>query len=146
MATVIEATKGKIRDLPIKASLRDLLSKAADAADIEIVRVTSGGQARKGSGGKRTGSVRHDDGNAADLQLERAGRVLSFENPQERPLIAKFVTEASRLGATGIGAGLTYMGPHTLHVGYGSKATWGAGGKSANAPAWLRAAVAAAGA
>lgn len=142
MATVIEATKGKIRDLPIKKSLKEILSNAADQAGIDTVRVTSGGQARKGSGGKRTGSVRHDEGNAADLQLERNGHVLSFENPQERPVVASFVSAASALGATGIGAGVDYMGEHTLHVGFGSKATWGAGGKSANAPEWLKKAVA----
>jgi hypothetical protein len=33
------------------------------------------------------------------------------------------------------------MGPKTLHVGFGSKAVWGAGGQAANAPDWLRKAV-----
>lgn len=142
MATVIEATKGKIRDLPIKKSLSAILSQAADIAGIDTVRVTSGGQAKKGSGGKRTGSVRHDDGNAADLQLEKGGHVLSFEKAAERPVVAKFVSAASALGATGIGAGVDYMGENTLHVGFGSKATWGAGGKAAKAPEWLKKAVA----
>lgn len=144
MAKVIEATQGKIRDLPIKKSLGELLSKAADEAGIDTVRVTSGGQAKKGSGGKRTGSTRHDEGNAADLQLEKNGHVLSFEKSQERPVVAKFVTAASALGATGIGAGVGYMGEHTLHVGFGTKLVWGAGGKAVNAPEWLRQAVAAA--
>lgn len=144
MAKVIEATKGKIRDLPIKKSLGEILSKAADEAGIDTVRVTSGGQAKKGSGGKRTGSTRHDEGNAADLQLERNGHVLSFENPAERPVVAKFVTAAAALGATGIGAGVGYMGVHTLHVGFGAKMVWGAGGKAVNAPEWLKKAVAAA--
>lgn len=144
MAKVIEETKGKIRDLPIKKKLSEILSQAADQAGIDTVRVTSGGQAKKGSGGKRTGSTRHDEGNAADLQLEKNGHVLSFENPQERPVVAKFVTAAAALGATGIGAGVAYMGPNTLHVGFGSKMTWGAGGKAVNAPEWLRKAVAAA--
>lgn len=144
MATVIEATKGKIRDLPIKKKLSEILSKAADEAGIDTVRVTSGGQAKKGSGGKRTGSTRHDEGNAADLQLEKNGHVLSFEKPEERPVVVRFVTAAAAFGATGIGAGVTYMGEHTLHVGFGTKAVWGAGGKSANAPDWLKKAVAAA--
>lgn len=144
MAQVIEATKGKIRDLPIKSSLRDILAAAGKEAGIDIVRVTSGGQARLGSGGKRTGSTRHDDGNAADLQLEKGGKVLSFEVPAERSIIAAFVTAAARLGATGIGAGVDYMGPRTLHIGFGSKAVWGAKGSVANAPAWLKTAVAAA--
>ena len=144
MTQIIEATKGKIRDLPIQARLRDILLAAGREAGIDIVRVTSGGQARKGSGGKRTGSTRHDDGAAADLQLEKGGKVLSFENPLERPIIARFVSAAAARGATGIGAGVGYMGPHTLHIGFGSKLVWGAGGRSASAPAWLREAVAAA--
>lgn len=144
MTQVIEATKGKIRDLPIQAKLRDILIAAGKEAGIDIVRVTSGGQARLGSGGKRTGSTRHDDGAAADLQLEKGGRVLSFESPQERPIVARFVTAAAEKGATGIGAGVGYMGPFTLHIGFGSRLVWGAGGRTANAPAWLKAAVAAA--
>lgn len=144
MTQLIEATKGKIRDLPIKSTLATILVEAGVAAGIDVVRVTSGGQARLGSGGKRTGSTRHDDGNAADLQLEIGGRVLNFETAADRAIVAKFVTECSRRGATGIGAGVTYMGPYTLHIGFGSKATWGAGGLSANAPDWLKQAVAAA--
>jgi hypothetical protein len=144
MAQVIEATKGKIRDLPIQSRLRDILAAAGKEAGIDIVRVTSGGQAKLGSGGKRTGSTRHDDGNAADLQLEKGGKVLSFEVAAERTIIAAFVTAAARLGATGIGAGVDYMGPRTLHIGFGSKSVWGAKGSAANAPAWLKSAVAAA--
>jgi hypothetical protein len=141
-ARIIEATAGKTRDLPIKAKLREILLQAGIEAGVEIVRVTSGGQARKGSGGKRTGSTRHDDGNAGDLQLEKSGRVLSFET--DRAIFVTFVTACFRLGATGIGAGIGYMGQHTIHVGFGTKLVWGAGGLSANAPAWLRAAMAAA--
>lgn len=144
MTQIIEATKGKIRDLPIQGKLRTILLAAGKEAGIDIVRVTSGGQARLGSGGKRTGSTRHDDGAAADLQLEKGGKVLSFQNPQEQPIIARFVTAAAARGATGIGAGVDYMGPHTLHIGFGSKAVWGAGGSRARAPQWLRNAVAAA--
>ena len=145
MTQVIEATKGKIRDLPIQGKLRDILLAAGKEVGIDIVRVVSGGQARLGSGGKRTGSTRHDDGAAADLQLEKAGKVLSFENSQERPIIARFVTACAAMGATGIGAGVDYMGPHTLHIGFGSKAVWGgAGASAAKAPTWLKEAVAAA--
>lgn len=145
MTQVIEATKGKIRDLPIQGKLRDILFAAGKEVGIDIVRVVSGGQARLGSGGKRTGSTRHDDGAAADLQLEKAGKVLSFQNLQERSIIAQFVTACAAKGATGIGAGVDYMGPHTLHIGFGSKAVWGgAGASAAKAPTWLKDAVAAA--
>lgn len=143
MTQVIEATKGKIRNLPIQEKLRNILLAAGREAGIDIVRVVSGGQARLGSGGKRTGSTRHDDGAAADLQLEKDGKVLSFQNLQERPIIARFVTACAAKGATGIGAGVDYMGPYTLHIGFGSKAVWGgAGASTAKAPAWLKDAVA----
>lgn len=138
MAKVIEDTKGKTRDLPIKVKLSQILSDAADDAGVDTVRVTSGGQAAKGTGGKRTGSTRHDLGNAADLMLERKGKALSFE--KDRGVFESFVESAASRGATGIGAGIAYMGEHTIHVGFGSKLVWGAGGKSANAPAWLKAA------
>jgi hypothetical protein len=141
MTQVIEATKGKIRDLPIQTALRNILENAGAKAGIDIVRVTSGGQAPKGSGGKRTGSTRHDNGAAADLQLEKGGKVLDFTIAADRAIIAKFVTAAASLGATGIGAATNYMGPRTLHIGFGSKAVWGAGGKAVNAPQWLKDAV-----
>lgn len=141
MAEVIEDTKGKIRDLPIDEKLRQILAAAADDAGIEVVRVTSGGQAKKGTAGKRTGSTRHDLGNAADLQLERKkGQALSFTKSAELPVFEKFVEAAAARGATGIGAGVDYMGEKTIHVGFGAKAVWGAGGASANAPAWLKSA------
>src|SRR5690606_19385261 len=94
-----------------------------------------------GTPGKRTGSTRHDLGNAADLQLLKGGRALDFTNPADRETVIRFVTAAAAHGATGIGAGVDYMGPKTLHVGFGAKSVWGAHGKAANAPAWLKEAV-----
>jgi hypothetical protein len=135
---VVEDTKGKIRDRPISDPLRALLQKAGTATKIETVLVTSGGQAAKGTPGKRTGSTRHDLGNAADLQLLKGGRALDFTNLTERPVVEAFVTAAASHGATGIGAGIDYMGSKTIHIGFGSKMVWGAGGKAANAPEWLR--------
>jgi len=141
MTEIIEATEGKVRDKPINEKLKRVLGAAADAAAIETILVTSGGQAAKGSGGKRTGSTRHDNGNAADLQLLKGGRALDFTLPADRPFVEAFVISAAALGATGIGAGIGYMGPKTLHVGFGSKSVWGAGGKKSNAPDWLKKAV-----
>jgi N-acetylmuramoyl-L-alanine amidase-like protein len=141
MVQIIEDTDGKIRDKPINNKLRRVLIRAGDAAGIDIIRVTSGGQAKKGSRGKRTGSTRHDLGNAADLQLIANGRALDFTSPGDRPIVAAFVTAAAANGATGIGAGVEYMGPKTLHVGFGSRQIWGKGGKARYAPEWLKRAV-----
>ena len=138
MAKVEEHTKGKIRDLPISQPLRALLLSSAEASGVDLVKVTSGGQCRKGTCTKRTGSERHDEGNAADLQLLVGGRTLKFTNGADLPTFRSFVTAAARAGATGLGAGVDYMGDATIHVGFGARAVWGAGGKAANAPAWIR--------
>ena len=138
MTEVIDATAGKIRSLPIQPKLADLLKDCASHCGIDVVRVISGGQAAKGTAGRRTGSTRHDLGWAADLQLEIDGRSLSFVKSADLPFFEAFVSYASQSGATGIGAGVDYMGPLTIHVGYGAEAVWGAGGKLGTAPKWLR--------
>ena len=143
MATIDQSgLRGKIRDKPIGSELEGILNRAADSAGIELVLITSGSQ--PGTHGRRTGSTRHDNGRAADLQLVKGGRKLNFSDRDGGETIEAFVTAAAARGATGIGAGVGYMGPETLHIGFGtsvrdhSKLVWGAGGRSANAPAWLR--------
>lgn len=136
MPRVLQNTAGKIRNKPIQDKLKTVLLRAAEKAGVDDVNVTSGGQDVKGQGTRRTGSTRHDGGAAADLQLIRKGRVLDFHS--DRAVFEAFVTAAAAAGATGLGAGDAYMGPQTIHVGFGSKLVWGAGGKSVNAPAWLK--------
>jgi peptidoglycan hydrolase-like protein with peptidoglycan-binding domain len=142
MSVIVEDTKGKIRDRPIAPELREILLRAAEAADIDVVRVTSGGQ--PGSSGRSTGSTRHNQGRAADLQLQKGERSLDFTNLNDRQIVEEFVAAAAAYGANGIGAGVDYMGPKTLHVGFGTtpqdhrEIVWGAQGRSANAPAWLQ--------
>lgn len=134
--------RGKIRDKVISQELERVLERAGIVAGIDTIVVTSGGQ--PGSTGKRTGSHRHDNGRAADLQLVKDGHTLTFTDEDGGPVVEAFVTAAAANGATGIGAGIHYMGNKTLHVGFGnspqdhSKLVWGAGGRSVNAPHWLR--------
>jgi hypothetical protein len=136
----ITATRNK----PISNELKVVLDAAAQKAGITAIRIISGGQDALGEGNRRTGSTRHDHGRAADLQCVVDGRTLIFTDQRADPGILTFVTAAAAAGATGIGAGVAYMGDRTIHVGFGtraadhSKLTWGAGGKSANAPRWLR--------
>src|SRR5215216_1871700 len=118
MAHIVEATKGKIRDQPIAPELTKVLMGAAEAAGIDTVLVTSGGQ--PGSTGRSTGSTRHNHGRAADLELQIGGRSLDFTNPGDTPTVEEFVAAAAAYGAIGIGAGVDYMGPRTLHVGFGT--------------------------
>src|SRR5271166_1813648 len=142
MATIDESgLAAKIRDRPINDRLRRVLLAAAANAGVDVVYVVSGGQ--PGSSGQRTGSNRHDGGNAADLELIAGGRTLDFTAQSDLATFCRFVAAAAAQGAIGIGAGVDYMGPTRLHVGFGngpqdtSKVVWGAGGAPANAPAWL---------
>ena len=133
-----------IRNKPITPELKQVLHTAANAAGIDAIRITSGGQDALGRGTRRTGSTRHDNGRAADLQCVVAGTTLSFTDRSAPEAIITFVSAAAAAGATGIGAGVGYMGNRTIHVGFGTSAndharlTWGAGGRAVNAPDWLR--------
>lgn len=113
-----------VRKLPLSPNLKSVLEQASSAAGVQAV-VYSGGQSPAGSGGPRTGSTRHDNGNAADLYLIKDGRKLSDTNPEDKAIMAKFVSAAVSAGATGVGAGHGYMGPSNIHVGFGKQATWG---------------------
>jgi Bacterial SH3 domain len=138
-----------IRNKPIAAELQRVLEAAGQAAGVDTIQITSGGQDALGEGTRRTGSTRHDRGRAADLQLVVGGTVLTFTDHSAHSTILAFVTAAAAAGATGIGAGVGYMGNRTIHVGFGTSVddettlTWGEGGRSANAPQWLRDAAAA---
>lgn len=138
-----------IRNKPITAEIKAVLEAAAQASGVTAIHINSGGQDALGEGNRRTGSTRHDRGRAADIQCMIGNRTLSFTNQQADPEMIAFVTAAAAAGANGIGAGTDYMGPITIHVGFGlslsdhSNLTWGKNGASANAPQWLRAACAA---
>ena len=100
--------------------------------------VFSGGQ--DATGPNRVGSHRHDHGGAGDIRFYKDGRALSWANPSDLPAFQEIVKQGKAAGITGFGAGPGYMGEGTMHVGFGSPGVWGAGGKGANAPEWLRAA------
>lgn len=140
MVKIVYTNQGAIRNRPISDRLRRVLEAAGRAAGIDEVRIFSGGQAARGEPGPRTGSIRHDRGSGADIRLIAGGRELNFQNPADRRVVQSFVSAARQAGATGIGAGVDYMGPTSLHVGFGAPAVWGAGGRSINAPDWLIAA------
>lgn len=159
MSQVIENQGGKIRNQPIKSRLKLILSEAGEMAGVDMVEVTSGGQmsvaAAVAAGGElvdarrqryrvngrivRTGSSRHDNGGAADLNLQIGGRRQDFTTSSGRRVVEKFLEYCTAFGANGIGASRDYMGPVTMHVGFGAPAAWGgANASSANAPVWLR--------
>lgn len=147
--TESQLNTSKIRNQVVANDLKQILVKAGQAAGVNV-DVTSGGQPAKGTSTRRTGSTRHDNGHAADVQLTTStGRVLDINNAQDLPIIQNFIREAKKAGATGIGAGNGYMGDDTFHIdnasqyGQGTPGYWGGpldNGtfRARNAPAWLR--------
>lgn len=130
------ANQGATRNLPLDPKLVQALAFLPELG--LSAEVFSGGQPAKGSGGARVGSVRHDHGAAADVFFTREGRRLDWENPQDQPIFQDIVRRGKAAGITGWGAGPGYMQQGSMHVGFGSPGVWGAGGKGANAPDWLR--------
>jgi len=149
--TLTESQLGsnKIRNQAVAEDLKQILVKAGQASGVNV-NVTSGGQPAKGTSTRRTGSTRHDNGHAADVQITTAnGRVLDINNAQDLPIIQNFIREAKKAGATGIGAGNGYMGDDTFHIdnasvyGQGTAGYWGGpfdNGtyRARNAPQWLK--------
>lgn len=130
------ANQGATRNQPLDPKLVNAFSFLPQKG--LQMEVFSGGQAGIGSGGPRTGSTRHDHGNAADVFFSQNGRRLDWANPQDQPVYKDIVSQARANGVTGFGAGPGYMQPGSMHVGFGAPGVWGAGGKGANAPGWLR--------
>ena len=130
------ANQKAVRNQPLSG---DLVSALGFLPDMGIqMEVFSGGQPRKGTSNKRVGSVRHDDGGAADVFFYKDGRKLDWANDADLPVFQEIVQKARANGVTGMGAGEGYMRPGSMHIGFGTEAVWGAEGKGANAPQWLR--------
>lgn len=137
--TVQQMQSGATRDMPITPELNAILAQASALTGL-VPRVTSGGQPT--SGPNRVGSHRHDIApgslGAADLNLfdPTLGRMLDMTDPADQLRMFEFMKLSVAGGATGVGAGVGYMGRHTMHIGGGSPAFWGQKGHSA--PPWVR--------
>lgn len=130
------ANQNATRNQPISNELAQAL---AFLPELGIqAEVFSGGQPSADQGGGRVGSVRHDHGNAADVFFYQNGRRLDWANPNDQPIFEEIVRRGRQSGLTGFGAGDGYMMPGSMHVGFGTESVWGADGKGANAPEWLR--------
>lgn len=129
------ANQGATRNLPVSQDLTKALGFLPELG--VTAEVFSGGQPQKGSGLARVGSVRHDDGNAADVFFYKDGRKLDWSNPQDVPIYQEIVKRGKQSGLTGFGAGQGYMQPGSMHIGFGTPGVWGAGGSGKNAPSWL---------
>lgn len=137
MVSFVEyANQRAIRNQPLDPNLLKALGFLPEMG--VSMRVFSGGQ--EAAGPNRTGSHRHDHGKSGDVFFYKDGRKLDWRNPDDVPVFQDIVRRAKANGVTGFGAGDGYMQPGSMHLGFGSPAVWGAGGKGANAPDWLRAA------
>ena len=124
MATIDElGLAAKIRDRPINDRLRRVLLAAAANAGVDVVYVVSGGQ--PGSTGQRTGSNRHDDGNAADLELIAGGLTLDFTAQSDLATFCRFVA-APRPQArqASVWASTTWGRPASTSASATALATW----------------------
>jgi len=127
---IVMANQGAKRNDPLKGDIANRIKAAAAATGVDI-QVHSGGQETReevaAGKGRRTGSVRHDHGGAADLRLMKNGKILPFN--ENRETYRKFAENAAAAGLTGIGvdekAGY-------IHAGGGSQAAWGYRGNSAS--------------
>jgi len=130
------ANQGATRNRPLAPELAQALSFLPEMG--VTMEVFSGGQPGIGEGGNRVGSTRHDHGQSADVFFYQNGRRLDWANPDDIPIYQDIVRRGRANGLTGFGAGQGYMQPGSMHVGFGAPAVWGEGGRSANAPDWLR--------
>ena len=94
-------SSGTIRDQLIQDDLMNKLSEASYAAygpDAKVI-IYSGGQDEIGTGSKRTGTTRHDNGYAADVYIEKDGRYLTGE--ELSPMIQNWL--GNKNGGVGYG-------------------------------------------
>jgi hypothetical protein len=155
-----EFQKKKTRNRLIQPNLMKIINGAAEQADV-YVTIFSGGQMPRAEvlakgGVKRgdtwyipggppqgvaTGSVRHDNGYAADVWLysdpDRKNTINAsvWDNPPAKAL--NFIRACKALGARSVGVGPKYMEPG-IHVDLNPGLYWGAKGLPENAPEWLR--------
>lgn len=127
------SNSGAIRNQPISPDLVRAMSFLPELG--VTMNVYSGGETEDR---RASDSGRHLHGNAADVMFYQDGRMLNWNNERDLAVLSDIVSRARAAGVTGIGAGDDYMGPGRIHIGFGPEAVWGAGGKSANAPGWLR--------
>lgn len=124
------------RNEPLAPKVANALDFLADMG--VTFEINSGGQSNTSKG--KVGSAAHNHGNAGDGLLKYNGKMLDWDNPQDKAMLEKIVEEAAANGINGIGAG--YMGKGRVHFGIQDKAaTWG-NGADANSKAfgWVEAA------
>lgn len=143
--TYVSGFAGKIRNKPLQPQLYSIIEAASKATGIKAV-IFSGGQDPKGApNARRTGSVRHDNGWAADIWLYANGRQLSANNSRDAVLMQEYVRALVANGIKAVGIGSSYMGGVGVHVdisygknpGVPAATHWGNNHSSAGSIPWL---------
>ncbi len=133
--------KGTIRNQPIQPRLFAILENTAIQHDLTI-QIYSGGQPAKG---RRTGSLRHNNGYAADVRIyNKDGRRLTATRSKDIPELEKIVKTLRENGVESIGAHPLYMNGN-LHIDIASSGpssspstVWGNTHGYGSSPNWLR--------
>lgn len=150
----VRQTQGGIRNQPISAELERVIAAAAEQVGVDVI-IASGGQMSKreaesqgattwtNSSGQRVwrlngrdvriGSTRHDNGQAADMDVYSNGAQVALDTP----LMNSFVTALVQNGAKGGGGGHGYMG-NRIHIdvigtAHGGGETWRSSNQFVNA-------------
>lgn len=129
-STYIKYTNQKAsRNEPLSDKLTTALGFLQDMG--VTYEVNSGGQSSTSNG--IVGSAAHNDGNSGDGLLKYNGRVLNWNNPEDKSMLEKIVEEAAANGINGIGAGEDYMGMGRFHFGFQNNSlAWGGKNKTAS--------------
>lgn len=134
-------SSGTIRNQAIDKDVLTALDYAAKQNGV-FAEVVSGGQDGIGEGGRRTGSTRHDRGGSADTKfytIDSQGnkQYVDFSTKEGQAKMQAIAASAASAGMTGLGAGASYMGTQTMHIGKGKQAVWG-GIRGERVPEWLQ--------
>ena len=132
---IIKYQLGPIRNRKVNPSLERILAGAAKTAKVDTVVIVSGKQ--PGTTGRRTGSPRHDTGNAADVYLMKDGRTLVYNRPGDRKVMEEFISASVRLGIRGGGMSAGYMGYSVMHLDTLGQVTGATSWDSSRIGTWL---------
>ena len=108
---LVYSNGGATRNKGLAPDLEKILAISAQEVGVQV-RVISGGQVGIGTSGGRTGSTRHDFGNAADIDLYEGNKRLTINDVK----YLQFVELAFRNGVRAGSMGSGYMGSGRSHL------------------------------
>ena len=115
------------RPVPVQKKLMDIMAQAAEECNVKVSITSAGNVPRPqrdtalfaGNGRNNVnslGSVRHDNGFAADIKIYDSSGQLQNVSEAVTPVALQFFKAIRRLGVHCIGTGNNYMGGVTAHI------------------------------